>query len=65
MDIMGIIRDLQARRRESNITPDHVPEVELMDAIHSESRQELNRLYKTGKIGIRQTLNGKAVFMKE
>ena len=47
------------------ITPDHVPEVELMNAIHTETRKELNNLFLSGKIGITKTLNSKAIYIKE
>lgn len=65
MDIMSIIRQLQDKRREEKITPDHVPETELLNTISSEARKELNELYQSGKIGLTKTLNGKAVFVKE
>jgi hypothetical protein len=47
------------------ITPDHVPEVDLMGEINNEARKELNELYSSGEIGVCKTLNGKAVFVKE
>ncbi len=65
MDILNIIRRLQDKRRMDKITPDHVPEVDLMGEINNEARKELNELYSSGKIGVCKTLNGKAVFVKE
>lgn len=65
MDILNIIRRLQDKRRMDKITPDHVPEVDLMGEINKEARKELNELYSSGKIGVCKTLNGKAVFVKE
>lgn len=65
MDILSIIDRLQEKRRSEKITPDHVPEVELMNTIHAEARKELNDLYSTGKIGIAKTLNSKAIYIKE
>lgn len=68
MDILNIIERLQEKRRGDKITPDHVPEVELMNAIHREidieARNELNTLYISGKIGITKTLNSKAIYIK-
>ena len=64
MDILAIIRRLQDKRRKDKITPDHVPEIELMNAIGTEARKELNELYAAGKIGVSKTLNGKAVYVK-
>lgn len=65
MDILNIIERLQEKRRRDKITPDHVPEIELMNFIHAEARKELNVLYTSGKIGITKTLNSKAIFIKE
>lgn len=65
MDILNIIRRLQDKRRMDKITPDHVPELDLMGEINNEARKELNELYSSGKIGVCKTLNGKAVFVKE
>lgn len=65
MDILNIIRRLQDKRRMDKITPDHVPEVDLIGEINNEARKELNELYSSGKIGVCKTLNGKAVFVKE
>ena len=61
MDILSIINRLQEKRRLEKITPDHVPEVELMNTIHA----ELNELFVSGKIGITKTLNSKAIYIKE
>lgn len=65
MDILSIIDRLQKKKRSEKITPDHVPEVELMNAIHAEEKKELNDLYISGKIGITKTLNSKAIYIKE
>lgn len=65
MDILNIVRQLQDKRRKDKITPDHVPETELMNTISSEAQKELNSLYVEGKIGVCKTLNGKAVFIRE
>ncbi len=65
MDILNIIDRLQKKKRSENITPDHVPEVELMNAIHAETRKELNNLFLSGKIGITKTLNSKSVYIKK
>lgn len=64
MDILNIIERLQEKRRGDKITPDHVPEVELMNTIHAEVRKELNTLYTSSKIGITKTLNSKAIYIK-
>ena len=65
MDILNIIDRLQEKRRSEKITPDHVPEVELMNWVHSEARKELNELFSSGKIGVTKTVNSNAIYIKE
>lgn len=65
MDMLKLIRNLQEKRRKDKITPDHVPEVEIMNAVLESARSELNDLYKSDKIGVVKTLNSKAVYVKE
>ena len=64
-DLLTIIASLQRERRDNNIVPTHVEFAHLMNEVGNEVRQELNRLYQEGKIGTCETINGKAVFVKE
>ena len=63
-DLLTIIDRLQNEKRGKNIVPDHVEFASLMNEVSKEVRLELNTLYQDGKIGINETLNGKAVFVK-
>lgn len=65
MDMLKLIRSLQEKRRKDKITPDHVPEVEIMNAVLESARSEMNDLYKSNKIGVVKTLNSKAVYVKD
>ena len=65
MDMLKLIRGLQEKRRKDKITPDHVPEVEIMNAVLESARSEMNDLYKSNKIGVVKTLNSKAVYVKD
>lgn len=65
MDMLKLIRSLQEKRRKDKITPDHVPEVEIMNAVLESARSEMNDLYKSDKIGVVKTLNSKAVYVKD
>lgn len=65
IDLLTIIARLQQEKREKNIVPDHVEFAHLMNEVSKEVRKELNTLYQEGKIGINETINGKAVFVKE
>ena len=64
-DLLAIISRLQNEKRGKNIVPTHVEFAHLMNEVGNEVRQELNRLYQEGKIGTCETINGKAVFVKE
>lgn len=65
MDMLKLIHSLQEKRRKDKITPDHVPEVEIMNAVLESARSEMNDLYKSDKIGVVKTLNSKAVYVKD
>lgn len=65
MDMLKLIQGLQEKRRKDKITPDHVPEVEIMNAVLESARSEMNDLYKSDKIGVVKMLNSKAVYVKE
>ena len=64
-DLLAIIARLQNEKRGKNIVPDHIEFARLMNEVSKEVRAELNRLYQEGKIGTCETINGKAVFVKE
>lgn len=65
MDMLKLIRSLQEKRRKDKITPDHVPEIEIMNTVLESARSELNDLYKSDKIGVVKTLNSKTVYVKD
>ena len=65
MDMLELIRSLQEKRRKDKITPDHVPEIEIMNTVLESARSEMNDLYKSDKIGVVKTLNSKAVYVKD
>lgn len=64
IDLLTIISRLQQEKRDKHTVPDHIEFARLMNEVSKEVRAELNRLYKDGKIGINETINGKAVFVK-
>ena len=65
IDVLELIRRLQREREERHIVPSHVEFAHLMNEASKEIRQELNALYQEGKIDVKETINGKAVFVKE
>lgn len=65
IDIYATILRLQREREEQKIEPTHIEFARLMNEVSKEVRKELNTLYQEGRIGINETINGKAVFVKE
>lgn len=65
INLLTIIARLQQEKRYQHIVPDHIEFASLMNEVSKEVRKELNTLYQEGKIGINETINGKAVFVKE
>ena len=65
IDVLELIRRLQREREEQKKVPTHIEFARLMNEVIKEVRKELNRLYQEGKVGTCETINGKAVFVKE
>ena len=65
IDLLTIIARLQQEKRDKHLEPTHIEFASLMNEVSKEVRKELNTLYQEGKIGINETINGKAVFVKE
>ena len=65
IDIYATILRLQREREEQKIEPTHIEFARLMNEVSKEVRKELNRLYQEGKVGTCETINGKAVYVKE
>ena len=65
IDVLSILRRLQREREEQRKVPTHVEFARLMNEVSKEVRKELNRLYQEGKVGTCETINGRAVFVKE
>lgn len=65
IDIYATILRLQTEREEQMKVPTHIEFARLMNEVSKEVRKELNALYQEGKVGACETINGKAVFVKE
>ena len=65
IDVLSILTRLQREREEQKKVPSHVEFARLMNEVSKEVRKELNALYQEGKVGTCETINGKAVFVKE
>lgn len=64
MDLLKTIERLQEEKRSKRMVPDHVLLPDLMNAVNAEVKEEVNELYLSGKIGVVQTVNSKAVYIK-
>lgn len=65
IDIYETLARLQKEREERKIEPTHIEFAHLMNEVSKEVRKELNQLYQEGKVGTCETINGKAVYVKE
>ena len=65
IDVLTILRRLQRELEEQKKVPTHIEFAHLMNEVSKEVRKELNALYQEGKVGTCETINGKAVFVKE
>lgn len=61
MDVLSKIISLKNEKINRKITPSHVLDVELYNAIIQDVKEELNKLYKEGKITVFKTLNNKGI----
>jgi hypothetical protein len=61
--IIDIIRRIEARKTAANRVPSHATFVEVANAYGNadEAREELNRLYREGKIEAGRTLNDRYI----
>ncbi len=64
IDVLNIIREMQKEKEDKGITPSYVIDVDLFNRVNKEVKKTLNELYKEKKIGINQTINNKAIFIK-
>lgn len=65
IDVLSILIRLQREREEQKKVPAHVEFARLMNEVSKEVRKELNALYQEGKVGTCETINGRAVYVKE
>lgn len=64
IDVLAILTRLQQEREEQRKVPTHVELTTLLSEVTKEARRELNTLYKEGKVGTCETINGRAVYVK-
>ena len=64
MDILKTIECLQSEKQNKHIEPNHILIPELLNKVRADVMDELNQLYKDGKIGVVETLNSKAIYIK-
>lgn len=65
IDLFSILQRLEKAKKNANIEPLHVLQVELLNEVVKEAKDEINKLCKEGKIGYRKTLNQNAFYTKK
>lgn len=61
IDVELLIRQMIGDKRSRGIVPENVPLADLRNRVISELNNELNALYKSGKIKVYKTCNDKAI----
>lgn len=61
IDVELLIRQMIGDKRSRGIVPENVALVDLRNKVISELNNELNSLYKSGKIKVYKTCNDKAI----
>lgn len=64
IDVLNIIQEMQKEKENKGITPSYVIDADLFNRVNEEIKKTLNELYKKKKIGINQTINNKAIYIK-
>lgn len=64
IDVLNIIQEMQKEKEDKGITPPYVIDADLFNRVNQEVKETLNELYKEKKIGINQTINNKAIYIK-
>lgn len=65
IDVELLIRQMIGDKRSRGIVPENVPLVDLRNRVISELNNELNSLYKSGKIKVYKTCNDKAIELND
>lgn len=65
MNILERIKRLKQNKSDFDIEPSHVLDVELYNDVIDDVKSELNRLFREGEITVVQTLNNKAIDVKQ
>lgn len=62
--VFKILSSLQKEREDRNVTPSHIVQSDLFNAVNNEIKQAINELYKEGKIEVVKTINQNAFKIK-
>jgi hypothetical protein len=65
MNILERIIRIKQNKLDFDIEPSHVLDVELYNDVIDDVKSELNRLFREGEITVVQTLNNKAIDVKQ
>jgi len=65
IDVLDVIITLQKEKKDQQIFPDYVLLPDIKNEVQKRLSEEMNRLYKEGKIKFRETLNSKGVYVTD
>jgi len=65
IDVLDVILTLQKEKKDQQIFPDYVLLPDIKNEVQKRLSEEMNRLYKEGKIKYRETLNSKGVYVTD
>lgn len=65
IDVLDVILTLQKEKKDQQIVPDYALLPDIKNEVQKRLSDELNRLYKEGKIKFRETLNSKGVYVTD
>lgn len=64
IDLLAIIQRLEQAKKNAKVEPCFISQVELLNEVVNEAKNEINRLCQDGKIGYRKTLNQYTFYTK-
>lgn len=65
IDLLAILERLEQAKKNAKVEPCFISQVELLNEVINEAKNEINKLCKDGKIGYRKTLNQNSFYTKK
>lgn len=62
VNLLELISNYEKKQREAKIEPPYITEIELKNIVIDKVNDELNKLYRDNKIGIKKILNTRIIY---